>query len=67
MMMVRGGWTIEDRQGLMRAVKVWFLLARLPARLAANAAALSREIPRVQRANSKQEVFQHPLAKYSFS
>ena len=33
MMMVHPGWTIEGRQVLMRAVKIWLRVRRLPARL----------------------------------
>jgi len=33
--MVHPGWTVEGHQVLMRAVKIWLLVARLPARLAA--------------------------------
>jgi hypothetical protein len=35
MMMVQLGWTIEDRQVLMRVVKIWLLVARLLASPAA--------------------------------
>ena len=33
--MVHPGWTIEGHQVLMRAVKIWLLVARLLATLAA--------------------------------